>query len=118
MSGLEAANAALRFGLELCAIASLAFSGFTVADTLALDLVLGLGAPLSFAFAWGAFVGPKAPYRLDDPQRLLLEVTLFTLAVVALVWAEASVAAVLFAGAVVLNIGLMVYLGQRRLGGI
>jgi hypothetical protein len=118
MSLLEAANAAGRFGLELCAFAALAFWGFHVADTLALDLVLGLGAPLAFALVWGAFVAPKAPYRLDDPQRLVLEFTLFALAALALAAADALLLAVILAAAVAVNIGLMVYLGQRRLGGI
>ena len=118
MSPLEAGNAALRFALELCALAALAFWGFTVADTLPGDVLLGLGAPLIFALVWGALVAPRAPYRLDDPQRMMLEITAFALAVLALAAAGAGLLALILAVAVAVNIALMVYLGQRRVGGI
>jgi hypothetical protein len=82
------------------------------------DLLVGLGAPLALALAWGAWIAPKAPYRLDDPLRLLLEVTVFAIAVAALAAAGGAVLAALLALAVVINISLMVLLGQRSLGGI
>jgi hypothetical protein len=118
MSALEVLNAAVRFALELCALAALAFWGFTVADTLPLDLLLGLGAPLAFALVWGAFVAPKAPFRLPDPQRLMLEATVFGIAAIALLAAAAPLLAVVLVVSVAVNIGFMVYLGQRRQGGI
>ena len=118
MFPLELLNAAIRFVLELCALAALAFWGFTVADTLAVDLLLGLGAPLAFALVWGAFVAPKAPLRLPDPQRLMLEATVFGIAAIALLAADASVLAVILVVSFAVNVGLMVYLGQRRQGGI
>jgi hypothetical protein len=118
MSLLENANALLRFGLELCALAVLGYWGFSENEGLVADLLVGLGAPLAFALFWGAWIAPKAPYRLSDPVRLLLEVTVFVVAVAALAATEGAVLAALLAVAVVINIGLMVGLGQRRLGGI
>ena len=115
---LEPANALFRFGLELCALAALGYWGFSENEGLVADIVAGVGAPLAFALAWGAWIAPKAPYRLDDPVRLLLEVTVFAIAVAALVAAGSVALAVLLAVAVVVNIGLMFLLGQRRLGGI
>jgi hypothetical protein len=83
-----------------------------------MQFLLGLGAPLGFAFVWGAFVGPRAPNRLDDPARMMLEVTLFGLAAVALLGTgEPALAAVLMI-AVMVNLSLMVFLGQRGQGGI
>ena len=118
MSLLERVNATFRFGLELCALAALGYWGFSENEGIVAELLAGLGAPLAFALAWGAWVAPKAPYRLDDPQRLLLEVTVFAVAVAALAAAGSVVLAVVFAVAVVINFGLMFLLGQRRLGGI
>jgi len=118
MSLLEGANATVRFALELCALAALGYWGFHTNDSLASDLVVGLGAPLAFALVWGAWIAPKAPYRLDDPVRLILEVTVFAAAVVALVDAANPILAGVLAVAVAINIGVMFLLGQRRLGGI
>lgn len=114
----EAANAAARFVLELCALAALGYWGLRVADTLVLDIILGLGAPLAFAMTWGALIAPKAPYRLPDPQRLMLESTLFGLAAIALVAAGAPELGLALVLAVAVNIGLMLLLDQRRTGGI
>ncbi len=118
MTVLESANAVVRFGLELCALGALGYWGFEAGDGLALNLMLGLGAPLAFALVWGAYVAPKAPYRLADPQRLMLEIAVFGLAAIALLAANVGGLAVVLALAVAVNIGLMFVLGQRRLGGI
>lgn len=118
MSLFETANAVARFLLELCALAALAFWGFATADGILLGLVLGLGAPALFALLWGAYVAPKAPYRLDDPPRLMLEVVVFGFAAVALAAAGAVILGLLLAIAVSANIVLMVALNQRRQGGI
>ena len=80
------------------------------------DLLTGLGAPLAFALAWGAWVAPKAPYRPDDPLRLLLEVILFAVAIAALAGAASVWLVGVLAAAVVINVSLI--FGQRRLGGI
>jgi hypothetical protein len=118
MSLAESANAALRFGLELCGLAGLAYWGFSTNETLTGDLVAGIGAPLAVALAWGAWVAPKAPYRLHDPARLLLEALLLGVAAAALADADATLLAFLLAAAVAVNIPVMFLLGQRRLGGI
>ena len=114
----ESANATARFALELFALAALGYWGLRIADSLVLDVILGLGAPLAFAMAWGAVIAPKAPYRLPDPQRLMLEVTLFGLAAIALVAAGSPVFAFGLMVAVAVNIALMLLLDQRRRGGI
>jgi hypothetical protein len=118
VSLLESTNAVFRFGLELCALAALGYWGFSSNEGLVADLLVGLGAPLAFALAWGAWIAPKAPYRLDDPVRLLLEVTVFAIAVAALANAGSVLLAALLAVAVMVNVGFMFVLGQRRLGGI
>jgi hypothetical protein len=118
VSLLENANALFRFSLELCALLALGYWGFKENEGLVADLVVGLGAPLAFALVWGAWIAPKAPYRLEDPVRLMLEVTVLAIATAALAVAGSAVLAAVFAVAVLINISLMFALGQRRLGGI
>ena len=60
---------ALRFLLELALLVALGVWGFTVGGGTITKVVLGIGAPLASAIAWGLFVAPKAPRRLDDPAR-------------------------------------------------
>lgn len=84
---MQALNYTIRFLLELCALAALGYWGFTIGQNLALKILLGLGAPLLAAVAWGAFVAPKARWPAREPWRLLVEVVVFGAASAAL-WAS------------------------------
>ncbi|WP_274649688.1 YrdB family protein [Paenibacillus humicola] len=84
MSLIVNANLALRFLLELSAVASLCYWGFHNGSSLAAKTMLGIGSPLLAAVAWGAFVSPKAAIPVSAPLRLLVEVALFLLAAAAL----------------------------------
>jgi hypothetical protein len=106
------ANDGLRFLLELAMLASLAYWGFAEHDG-AVQWLLGLGAPLLVAVVWGAFVAPKASRPTTDPVRLLLEVALFGSGVAALVAAERTALALVFAALVAAHLGLTFALGQR-----
>jgi Protein of unknown function (DUF2568) len=77
------ANDALRFFLELAALAAQAYWGAT-ADTPLWPLI-AVGAPLVVAGFWGRFMSPKAPRRLHDPLRLLAEIVIFGLTAVVLI---------------------------------
>ncbi len=61
MSALHGALLAVRFLLELAALAALAYWGFSEYDGVA-AVLLGVGAPLLAAVVWGLFVSPKAKY--------------------------------------------------------
>jgi quinol-cytochrome oxidoreductase complex cytochrome b subunit len=80
MQAIKTANLALRFLLELCALAALAYWGAEVGRGLLLKLVLGIGAPLVAAVVWGTFVAPKATVPVSTPIRILIEVVIFGLA--------------------------------------
>jgi hypothetical protein len=107
MTALEGANLGLRFLLELCTLAALAYAGFV------LFIPLAVVFPLSAALGWGQFVAPKAPRRLEDPARLGVELVYFGAGVVALVATGLTVAAIILAIAVALHIGLMLAFNQR-----
>ena len=75
--------------------------------------MLGLGAPALAIAVWATFVSPKAPRRLEDPTRLVLEVVVFGAGAVALWLAGHEIPAVLLAIAAALSLGLMLFWGQR-----
>jgi hypothetical protein len=106
------ANDGLRFVLELCALAALAYWGFRT-ESGALQWVLGLGAPLAMAVVWGSFMSPKAPRPLHDPIRLLAEIAIFGAAAVALADADQPTLAIVFAAVVAVHLVLTFPLHQR-----
>ena len=87
-AALRAANLALRFLLELAALAALAYWGSQAGATVLENVILAVAAPLAFATLWGLLAAPKAPRRLRDPWRLLFEAIAFTLAAIALAAAD------------------------------
>ncbi len=112
---LKFLNLALRFLLELCMLAALAYWGYHIGDSLLMKLVLALGAPLVAAVVWGAFIAPRAWRRLTDPARLLLELVLWVAAALALAAAGQPTLAVLFAVVVAANLVLGMVWGQRNI---
>jgi hypothetical protein len=77
---VKPANLALRFFLELAALAALAYWGWGV------TWVLAIAAPAVWIVLWSTFGSPKARVRLSDPQRIAFEAVVFGAAAVAL-WA-------------------------------
>jgi hypothetical protein len=106
------ANYALRFVLELAALAALAYWGFEEFGGV-LQWVIGLGAPLVAAAVWGTFMSPKASRPTVDPVRLLIELAVFGAGVAALLAAGATTVAVIFAVLAALHLALTFALGQR-----
>jgi hypothetical protein len=106
------ANYGLRFLLELAALTALGYWGFAEHDG-ALQWLLGLGAPLAVAVAWGLFVSPKASHPTSDPIRLALEVTVFGWGAAALWAADRPAFAVVLAALAVVHLALTFVLGQR-----
>ena len=105
-------NDVLRFFLELAALASLAYWGFSQFGGVA-QWVIGLGAPVLVAVVWGRFISPKASHPTVDPVRFLIEFAVFGSGVAALFAADAPVLAVVFAVLAALHLTLTFALGQR-----
>ncbi len=106
-------NLGLRFVLELAALAGFLVFGLRASDEAIISVFLGLGLPLVAMAAWGTFISPKAPRRIDDPVRLGIEVGIFGLAALALVASGFVVAGVLLAVAAGISLLLMVLWDQR-----
>ena len=81
---MRAVNLGLRFLLELCALAALAYGGWHVTGPLWLRIVTAVALPLVAALVWGRWVAPRASQPLPDPLRLIPEWLVFGGAAVAL----------------------------------
>jgi hypothetical protein len=82
---LEHANLALRFLLELGALAAVGYWGWTTGDG-AMRPVLALGGMAAVAVVWALFISPKATIELARPLRFVIELGVWTAASAAL-WA-------------------------------
>jgi hypothetical protein len=77
MEIIKAANLALRFLLELCALAALAYWGFQTGQGLVAKIGLAVGAPLLAAVVWGSFIAPRAAVQVPVWLWLLLQALVF-----------------------------------------
>jgi Protein of unknown function (DUF2568) len=107
---LAATSLAVRFALELAALAALAVWGVKTGDGTAAKLALGIGAPLVAAVVWGLFVAPRATYDIAG-ARLAGQVLVFGAAALALVGLGRPALAAGFAAAVVADAVLMAVAG-------
>ena len=104
---LKNANLALAFILELCALAALAYWGFSTGNGLLLQIVLGIGAPLLMIVVWGILLAPMSTRRLRPPIRQILTLVVFGAAALALVNSGHPTLALIFALTVVVNMVLI-----------
>lgn len=102
MSAVASANLALKFLLELVAVAALAIWGASVGSGLVSALVAILAAT-AFIALWGRFAAPKSAHRLSFSTRVPFELGVFTLAAIGLLEAASPLAAAIFAGLVIVN---------------
>jgi FtsH-binding integral membrane protein len=99
---MRSANLLLKFGLELAALAAFAYWGSTL-QGVAVSVAVAVAAPLGAAVLWGVLAAPNSSRRLETAARVPFELTVFTLATIALVAAKQPVMAAAVAAAVVLN---------------
>lgn len=102
-------NLALRFVLELCALAALGYWSWSLTDEWWRYLLM-LGVPALGAAAWGTFAVPgdpsrsgRAPVPVPGVVRLALELAYFGFACWALYSAGATVSSVILTAAVVVH---------------
>lgn len=95
---------AIRFMLELCALAALAVGGWSLTPGPA-RIAFAVVAPAVAAVVWGRFIAPASRHRLADPARFVLELVVWLAATAALAVAGLPALALAFA---VLSIGIAV----------
>jgi hypothetical protein len=108
---LKAANLALRFALELCALAALAYWGWHTGGSTLVKIVLAVAAPLAAAAVWGRFASPNTRGRVAEPVRIAAQAATFGAAVAALLAAGRPVLAAVSAVAAAVNAMLLRVLG-------
>ena len=106
---MKAANLALRFFLELAALAALAYWGWGV------TWVLAILAPAAWIVLWATFGSPKARVTLSTTQRIVFEALVFGAAAAALWAAGQPVWAVVLFGAWAANRAVLTAYGGRTL---
>lgn len=82
---MKAVNDGVRFVLELCALAAIAYWGWRTENSTATKLLLGLGGVLLVAVVWGVF-GSEGDAVVEVPTavRIVIEVAVFAAATAAL----------------------------------
>jgi hypothetical protein len=104
-------NLALKFLLELVALAAFGIWGASIASGFA-AVVLAIGLPVVVAVLWGAFAAPKARRRLPLRLRAPFELGVFALAALALWQAESLAWGAAFAAIAVVNAALLTVFDQ------
>lgn len=84
MDAVRVANLALRFVLELAALATFAYWGATSTTGRVMQTVLAIALPLLVAGVWGLFISPKARIPTGSFGRASLGLVVFLLAAAAL----------------------------------
>ena len=101
--GFQAVNLALRFLLELAALAAMAYWGWTTHE----GVLWAVGLPLVAAALWGTFRVPgdpgPAPVAVPGPVRLALEAIFFGTAVALLAAAGQPLAAGILAALLLIH---------------
>jgi hypothetical protein len=82
---LRAAALAVRFVVELCLLAAVAYWGATISAGVAVRVIVAVVATAAVAVVWGVFVSPKARVPLGRTAWVAVQVVLFGLEVAALV---------------------------------
>ena len=103
---LRGINLAIKFVLELAAVAAFAAWGAS-AGSGASAVVLGVAAAAVAVASWGVFAAPKSPRRLPTRPRIAFELAFFALAVVALVALGLPFTAGVFGVSVLMNAALL-----------
>jgi uncharacterized protein DUF2568 len=114
VSTLKDANLALRFVLELVAVAALAYWGSRL-DGVLVSVLVGTAAPVIVVVLWGLFAAPRSSRRLPSRLRVPFELGVFALAAGALVAVGWTLIAIALAAVVAVNAVLLVWLDQTEL---
>jgi hypothetical protein len=104
-------NLALKFVLELAALAAFGYWGASVADG-ATAVLVAIGLPVAVAVLWGTFAAPRARRRLPLRMRAPFELGVFALAALALWAAGSPTLALAFAAVAAVNALLLTGFGQ------
>lgn len=111
---MRGAALAVRFALELCAVAAVAVWGWQLVDPIALKVLLSLLAAAVVIAVWGTFVSPRARYPVPDPAWLIIEVLVFLAAALALLAVQDLIGGLVLLAVYGIDVAVLTVLGERR----
>jgi hypothetical protein len=103
----KSANLALRFLLELCALAALGYWGYQIGQSPLAKVALAVVAPLVAAVVWGVFIAPRATVQVPTWLWLALQALVFGAAIAGLLATGRSILAAAFVLALAVNAVLL-----------
>jgi hypothetical protein len=112
MTALRTANLAVKFLLELAALAALAVTGLSLDAPLLVRVAVAVLAPLAAAAVWGRWCAPRAHARLPIAPRIVVELAVLLGSAAGLALVGDVALAALLAGLVVVNLGLLSVFGD------
>jgi hypothetical protein len=98
----------LRFVLELCLLAAVAYWGAGAGGSEVVHVVLAVAAPVALAVVWGLFVSPRARVRLPQLAWIVLQLALFGLGSAGLILAGQTVPGIVLLPAAFMNLALLI----------
>jgi hypothetical protein len=104
---MKSINLAIRFALELCGLAALAYWGYQTGNSTAASVVLAILAPLVMIVIWGAFVAPRSRVAVPKPAKAMLGLAILLLTALALADAGWPTLAIVFGIVATINAALM-----------
>jgi cytochrome b len=108
---------AIRFALELCLLAAVAYWALELDAGTAVRVGLAVLAPITVCFVWGLFVAPKARYPLPRPVWVALQLVLFGLVALALAQAGQAALGIAFFVAALVDLAALIAVAGGGLRG-
>ncbi len=105
-------NLAVRFLLELCLLAAVAYWGALEGSGAAMKVGLAIAAPALVATVWAAAVSPRAWIRLPRAWWVLVQLVLFGSGAAALAAAGSPMLGAAFGAAAAVNLALLLLTGE------
>jgi hypothetical protein len=112
VESVKSANLALRFLLELAALAALFYWGYQRGDSTAAKWALAIAAPAAMAILWWLFVAPKARIKIPSFPKFVVGIAILVVAAVALNDAGYPGLAIAFEILIAINAVLLIILEQ------
>jgi hypothetical protein len=112
VTALRTANLALKFLLELAALAALAVTGLSLDASLIVRVAVAILAPLVAALVWGRWCAPRSPRRLETTPRIVVELVVLLGSAAGLALVGHTAAAAVLSGLVVINLALLLLVGD------
>ena len=112
MNAVHPINLTVAFLLELAVLLAVGYWGFTLSNTAALRIVVGIGAPMLMTVLWGLFAAPRASMPLSGAAGAAFQISWFGVGALTLALAGRATLAITLAAVYLLNSALLLLARQ------